>query len=159
MDCNNLVCITTSVKGIILVYLRLTYFIRVWVNVASSSADSFRVCSFPLVIKLNTIKYCFLVSNLQWKIPTISGRLQYFTHTKSIGIFQQSLWEQHKSQTAVLQSHKFTKTFVPLLQLTKNKIIVSQFRKKRDWNAKQFFLIKGANTRLRKWIVQNSFLC
>ena len=93
MDCNNLVCITTSVKGIILVYLSLTYFIRVWVNVASSSTDSFRVRSFPLVIKLNTIKYCFLVSNLQWKIPTISGRLQYFTHTKSIGIFQQSLWE------------------------------------------------------------------
>lgn len=35
---------------------------------------------------------------------------------------------------------------------------MSQFRKKRDRNAKQFSLIKGANTRLRKWIVQNSIL-
>lgn len=80
-------------KGYILVYLRLTYFIRVWVNVASSSADSFRVRSFPLVIKLNTIKYCFLVSNLQWNntnnkwkvIILYTYKLNWDFSTKSLG--------------------------------------------------------------------------
>ena len=43
------------------------YLLWIRVNVASSSSYSFRMCCLPVVIEFDTVEYCFLLPNLQWK--------------------------------------------------------------------------------------------
>ena len=54
----------TPLAMILVKLLVSSYLFWIWVDVASSSTYCFWMCSFPEIIKLNTVPYCLAVPNL-----------------------------------------------------------------------------------------------